>query len=54
MVKGAIDVVAQEKIEGEAIPDPFQMADIVRSFTMYGVKLFKDGIKQGVNVKIKA
>jgi hypothetical protein len=54
MVKGAFDVVAQEKIEGESIPDPFQMADIVRSFTMYGVKLFKDGIKQGVNVKIKA
>ncbi len=54
MVKGAIDVVAQDKIEGESIPDPFQMADIVRSFTMYGVKLFKDGIKQGVNVKIKA
>lgn len=54
MVRGAIDVVAQDKVEGEAIPDPFQMADIVRSFSLYGVKLFKDGIKQGVNVKIKA
>ena len=29
------------------------MADIVRSIHSNGVKLFKDGIKQGVNVKIK-
>jgi hypothetical protein len=54
MVKGAIDLVVQDKVEGEAIPDPFQMADIVRSFVLYGVKLFKDGIKRGVGVKIKA
>lgn len=54
MVKGAIDLVVQDKVEGEAIPDPFQMADIVRSFVLYGVKLFKDGIKRGVNVKVKA
>lgn len=54
MVKGAIDLVVQDKVEGEAIPDPFQMADIVRSFVLYGVKLFKDGIKRGVAVKIKA
>ncbi len=54
MVRGAIDVVVQDQVEGEVIPDPFQMADIVRSFAMYGVKLFKDGIKRGTNVKIKA
>lgn len=54
MVKGAIDLVVQDKVEGEAIPDPFQMADIVRSFVLYGVKLFKDGIKRGVAVKVKA
>ncbi len=54
MVKGAIDLVVQDKVEGEAIPDPYQMADIVRSFVLYGVKLFKDGIKRGVNVKIKS
>lgn len=54
MIKGAIDMVVQDKVEGEAIPDPFQMADIVRSFVLYGVKLFKDGIKKGVCVKIKA
>ena len=54
MMKGAIDLVVQDKVEGEAIPDPFQMADIVRSFVLYGVKLFKDGIKKGVGVKIKA
>lgn len=54
MIKGAIDLVVQDKVEGEAIPDPFQMADIVRSFVLYGVKLFKDGIKRGVGVKIKA
>lgn len=54
MIKGAIDLVVQDKVEGEAIPDPFQMADIIRSFVLYGVKLFKDGIKRGVAVKIKA
>lgn len=54
MMKGAIDLVVQDKVEGEALPDPYQMADIVRSFVLYGVKLFKDGIKKGVNVKIKA
>ena len=54
MMKGAIDLVVQDKVEGEAIPDPFQMADIIRSFVLYGVKLFKDGIKRGVGVKIKA
>lgn len=54
MVKGAIDLVVQDKVEGEAIPDPFQMADIVRSFVLYGVKLFKDGLKRGVAVKVKA
>lgn len=54
MQKGAIDLVVQDKVEGEAIPDPFQMADIVRSFVLYGSKLFKDGIKKGVAVKIKA
>ncbi len=48
------DLVVQDKVEGEAIPDPFQMADIIRSFVLYGVKLFKDGIKRGVGVKIKA
>ncbi len=54
MMKGAIDLVVQDKVEGESMPDPYQMGDIIRSFVLYGVKLFKDGIKKGVGVKIKA
>lgn len=54
MMRGAIDLVVQDKVEGEAVTDPFQMADIIRSFVLYGVKLFKDGVKRGVSVKIKA
>lgn len=54
MVRGAIDLVVQDQVEGEAIPDPYQMADIVRSFVLYGVKMFTASIKRGVNVKVKA
>lgn len=54
MMRGAIDVVIQDQVEGEAIADTKQFADIVRSFVLYGKKLFKDGVKKGVNVRIKA
>lgn len=54
MVRGAIDLVVQDQVEGEALPDPYQMADIVRSFVLYGVKMFTASIKRGVNVKVKA
>lgn len=50
--RGAIDVVAQDKIEAEVVKNPYRFGDIVRSRTVYGIKTFIDGAQQMLDVQL--
>ena len=50
--KGSTEVVIQDKITAEIVDHPFQFAQIFRSRALYGIKSFKIGIIQMLDVQL--
>lgn len=52
--KGAIDVVIQDMVDLDMVPDPYQRAYICRGDAIYGIKTFADGSPQFLDLQISA